>query len=83
MGAIHFEYPGGQIRSLLSLTSYLSSGEYRDRYLGLRIPRTNIQSAQLKKTRDFACALAAQVQAMGPSAVDEQARTTVAPHSTA
>ena len=28
---IHFRYQGGQIRSLLSLLSYLGSGEYRDR----------------------------------------------------
>jgi hypothetical protein len=34
---IHFKYLGGQVRSLLSLVSYLGSGEYRDRYLGLRI----------------------------------------------
>jgi hypothetical protein len=27
-------------RSLLSLISYLGSGEYRDRYLGLKVRRT-------------------------------------------
>ena len=31
---IHFRYQGGQVRSLLSLLSYLGSGEYRYRYLG-------------------------------------------------
>lgn len=35
---LHFRYLGGQIRSLLSLCSYLGSGEYRQRYLGVRIP---------------------------------------------
>jgi hypothetical protein len=55
---VHFEYPGGQIRSLLSLTSYLGSGEYRDRYMGLRIPPTNVRPEQLERTRDFASALA-------------------------
>jgi len=55
---IHFEYPGGQLRSMLSLTSYLGSGEYRDRYLGVRIPRTNVQPEQLEETRSFAIALA-------------------------
>ena len=35
---IHFRYLGGQIRSLLSLVSYLGSGEYRQRYLGVEIP---------------------------------------------
>jgi menaquinone-dependent protoporphyrinogen IX oxidase len=58
MGEVHFGYPGGQIRSLLSLTSYLGSGEYRDRYLGVRIPPTNVQPEQLEQTRAFAAALA-------------------------
>ncbi|HJT91436.1 MAG TPA: flavodoxin family protein [Mycobacterium sp.] len=58
VGGIHFTYPGGQIRSLLSLSSYLGSGEYRDRYLGVRIPTTNIQPEQLKQARSFAGALA-------------------------
>ena len=58
VGGVHFEYPGGQIRSLLSLTSYLGSGEYRDRYMGLRIPTTNVQPEQLEQTREFAVALA-------------------------
>jgi menaquinone-dependent protoporphyrinogen IX oxidase len=61
LDGIHFEYPGGQVRSLLSLTSYLSSGEYRDRYLGLRIPPTNVQPEQLEQTREFAAALADRV----------------------
>jgi menaquinone-dependent protoporphyrinogen IX oxidase len=38
---IHFRYEGGQVRSLLSLLSYLGSGEYRERYLGVKIPPTN------------------------------------------
>ena len=57
-GGMHFVYPGGQIRSLLSLTSYLGSGEYRNRYLGVRIPTTNVQPQQLAQTREFAQALA-------------------------
>jgi len=58
VGGLHFEYPGGQVRSMLSLTSYLGSGEYRDRYLGVRIPPTNVQPQQLVQTRQFAVALA-------------------------
>lgn len=58
MGGMYFDYPGGQVRSMLSLTSYLGSGEYRDRYLGLRIPTTNVQSQQLEQARGFALALA-------------------------
>jgi hypothetical protein len=38
IGGIHFHYQGGQVRSLLSLISYLGSGEYRERYLGIKIP---------------------------------------------
>ena len=55
---IHFAYQGGQIRSLLSLLSYLGSGEYRERYLGVPIPPTNIQDAQLETARTFASRLA-------------------------
>ena len=43
---------------MLSLTSYLGSGEYRDRYMGIRIPTTNVQPEQLEQTRWFASALA-------------------------
>lgn len=55
---IHFTYPGDSLRSMLSLTSYLGSGEYRQRYLGLRIPPTNVQPDQLEQTRTFAARLA-------------------------
>ena len=55
---IHFTYPGDPLRSMLSLTSYLGSGEYREKYLGMRIPSTNVQSEQLEQTRKFAGALA-------------------------
>ena len=51
---IHFTYPGDKLRSMLSLTSYLGSGEYRERYLGIRIPPTNVQPEQLEQTRTFA-----------------------------
>lgn len=61
VGEIHFTYPGGQVRSMLSLTSYLGSGEYRDRYLGLRIPTTNVSPEQLEETRRFAAKLAGRV----------------------
>ena len=37
---------------------YLGSGEYRNRYLGVRIPTTNVQPQQLAQTREFARALA-------------------------
>ncbi len=55
---IHFRYAGGQVRSLLSLISYLGSGEYRKRYFGVKIPPTNIQDDQLETARTFASGLA-------------------------
>lgn len=59
--AVHFQYPGDQIRSMLSLTSYLGSGEYRRKYLGVPIPTTNVTPDQLDETRVFAGALADRV----------------------
>ncbi|HEU0191749.1 MAG TPA: flavodoxin family protein [Mycobacterium sp.] len=55
---IHFTYPGDPLRSMMSLTSYLGSGQYRKRYLGVRMPPTNVQPEQLEQTRTFAAALA-------------------------
>jgi hypothetical protein len=55
---IHFRYQGGQVRSLLSLISYLGSGEYRPKYLGIKIPPTNLQDSQLEQARVFGGQLA-------------------------
>jgi hypothetical protein len=55
---IHFTYAGGQIRSLLSLLSYLGNGDQRKRYLGVRIPPTNIQAHHLEAASAFADGLA-------------------------
>jgi hypothetical protein len=38
---------GGQVRSLLSLVSYLGTDEFRERYLGVRIPPANLQDYHL------------------------------------
>jgi len=57
-GGIHFRYQGGQLRSLLSLLSYLGSGAYRERYLGIKIPPTNLQEHHLQQARRFADRLA-------------------------
>ena len=61
LGGIHFAYPGGQLRSMLSLTSYLGSGKYRQRYLGIRIPVTNVQPQQLLEAQAFAQQLVDQL----------------------
>jgi hypothetical protein len=58
LDSIHFRYEGGQIRSLLSLVSYLGSGVYRRRYLGVEIPPTNLQEYHLEAARAFANSLA-------------------------
>ena len=58
---LHFTYPGDPLRSMLSLTSYLGSGEYRDRYLGIRIPKTNVAPEQLAQAKIFAAGLADQL----------------------
>ena len=62
---IHFRYRGGQLRSLLSLLSYLGSGEYQKRYLGVKIPPTNIQDYHLEEARTFAGRLADELFATG------------------
>lgn len=59
--AVHFQYPGDQLRSMLSLTSYLGSGQYRRRYLGVPIPTTNVTADQLDQTRTFAARVADRV----------------------
>jgi hypothetical protein len=54
----HWAFAGGQIKSLLSLLSYLGKGETRDRYLGVKIPHTNLQDHDLQGARAFASGLA-------------------------
>jgi menaquinone-dependent protoporphyrinogen IX oxidase len=58
---IHFGYPGDSLRSMLALTSYLGSGRYREKYLGLRLPPTNVAPEQLELTRKFAAGLAGRL----------------------
>ncbi len=54
---IHFRYQGGQVRSLFSLLSFLGTGEYKERYHGVKIPPTNLQDYHLDEARKFAAAL--------------------------
>jgi menaquinone-dependent protoporphyrinogen IX oxidase len=54
----HWSFAGGQIKSLLSLISYLGKGENRERYLGVKIPVTNLQAGDLAGARTFAGGLA-------------------------
>ena len=54
----HFSYAGGQIRSLLSLFSYFGKGENRERYLGVKIPESNLKSDYRQQAKAFANKLA-------------------------
>ncbi|HEY6761114.1 MAG TPA: hypothetical protein VI318_16580 [Baekduia sp.] len=60
VGGIHFSFAGGQVRSLLSLLSYFGTGVDRERYLGVKIPPTNLQPEYLEQARAFAAELAGQ-----------------------
>jgi menaquinone-dependent protoporphyrinogen IX oxidase len=55
---IHFSFAGGQVRSLLSLISYFGKGVNQERYLGVKIPPTNLQSDYLGQAQAFATKLA-------------------------
>jgi hypothetical protein len=61
LDGIHFAYEGGQVRSLLSLLSYMKSGEYKDRFLGIKIPPTNLKSDFEGLSAAFAQGLATQL----------------------
>jgi hypothetical protein len=57
----HWSFAGGQLKSLLSLISYLGKGENRNRYLGASIPPTNLSERDLEDARGFAKGLAGRV----------------------
>jgi menaquinone-dependent protoporphyrinogen IX oxidase len=63
----HWSFAGGQIKSLLSLLSYLGKGENQERYLGVKIPVTNLQAGDLEGARAFAAGLAERVVDVAPS----------------
>lgn len=65
VGGIHFTFAGGQVRSLLSLISYLASGENRERYLGVKIPPANLKPDYLQQARTFADELANRLGSEG------------------
>jgi hypothetical protein len=58
---IHFQYAGGQVRSLLSLISFMGSGEYKERFAGVKIPPTNLQADFEDRSATFARGLTAKV----------------------
>lgn len=58
-----FTYAGGQLLSLLSFLSFAANGENRERYLGVRIPPTNLMPGFEAAARGFAGRLADQMGA--------------------
>jgi hypothetical protein len=52
-----FTFEGGQVRSLLSLISYLTTGETRERYMGIRIPPANLRDEDMETARSLAAQL--------------------------
>jgi menaquinone-dependent protoporphyrinogen IX oxidase len=60
---IHFAFAGGQVRSLLALLSYFGTGENRERYLGVKIPATNLKPDYAEQARAFATELANGLEA--------------------
>jgi flavodoxin len=56
--SIKFTYDGGQIRSLLSLVSFLGKGKQEEKYMGVKIPPTNLRPHHLDEAREFAGKLA-------------------------
>jgi hypothetical protein len=54
VGTHKFTFEGGQVRSLMSLLSYLTSGETREKYFGIRIPPSNLRDEDLETARSFA-----------------------------
>jgi menaquinone-dependent protoporphyrinogen IX oxidase len=62
----HWSFAGGQVKSLLSLLSYLGSGENREQYLGVKIPPTNLEAGDLDEARAFAAGLADRLAVKRP-----------------
>ena len=60
-----FQFAGGQVRSFLSLISYLGKGEMRERYLGVKIPPSNLKPDFLEQAHAFANNLADSLDAEG------------------
>ena len=62
---IHFRYQGGQVLSLFSLLSYLGTGEYKDKFHGVKIPPTNLRDYHLEQARTFASGVADRLVGVG------------------
>jgi hypothetical protein len=57
VGMHKFTFVGGQVRSLVSLLSYLSTGEMRPKVLGISVPPSNLPDSAVDAARTFATEL--------------------------
>ena len=58
LDTIHFAFAGGQVKSLLSLFNYLTYGQNRPKYHGVKIPPSNLQDGADDAARAFGAGLA-------------------------
>jgi hypothetical protein len=56
--SVHFTAAGGQVKSLMSLISYLGTGENRERSLAVKVPPANLKPDCDEMAHDFANELA-------------------------
>jgi len=56
--SVHFTAAGGQVKSMMSLISYLGTGENRERSLGVKIPPANLKPDYDEMAHTFANELA-------------------------
>jgi hypothetical protein len=69
VSGVHFTFAGRQVRSLLALLSYLGKGENVERYLGVKIPASNLQPGYQEQARAFANELADGLKRRGSERV--------------
>jgi len=69
VNGVHFTFAGRQVRSLLALLSYLGKGENVERYLGVKIPASNLQPGYQEQARAFANELADGLERRGSEGV--------------
>jgi hypothetical protein len=65
VNGIHFIAAGGAVGSMLALMSYFGTGEIKDRYFGVKIPKANLQPSYLGESRAFAHELADSLGSAG------------------
>ena len=54
LDSIHYVFAGGQIRSYLAMISYMSTGETREKVIGIKGPPSNLQPGFDEQARRFA-----------------------------